>query len=425
MRIRVQGGQPLSGTYIPSGNPNAAKTLLAAAMLSAQPSTLRRIPHNTSTQNIIAAAQQLGATLTWPDAHTLTVEAPSIRKRVLDADTVSGAVGALLFLAPLLARRRHVRLEVALPLSRIRTHLDALRDLGLDVVTVNGGIEISASPWDQQDLILNTPSVTATAITLMLAASLGKETTIRNAACEPHISDLAAMLNQMGANIGGLGSNVLVVHGGNPLNGADFTASYDHIEIASVAALAALTSGRVQIAPEPDGTLPDMRPILRTYAQFGLTIDADHNAILVPKHKRLRVTTRGENIDAAVETSPYPGFPSDLVTIAAVIATQAHGTALIHEKLFRDRLLFVDTLKDMGANIVLADPHRAIVVGPSPLRGTYIPTPDPRFGLGLLGAALVAHGETVIDNAHRFDYTFEGVLAKLRALNAIIIEADA
>ncbi|MEO0563355.1 MAG: UDP-N-acetylglucosamine 1-carboxyvinyltransferase, partial [Chloroflexota bacterium] len=177
---------------------------------------------------------------------------------------------------------------------------------------------------------------------------------------------------------------------------------------------------RIQIPADDGRVLPDMRVITRTFNHFGVNIDADAHVVLVPRHERLTVARREEDIDASVASAPYPGFPSDLITLAAVIATQASGTSLIHEKLFRDRLLFVDTLKDMGAQIILADPHRAIIVGPTTLRGTYIPTPDPRFGLGMLGAALVASGESVIDNAERFDYTFDRILTRLQAINAQI-----
>lgn len=420
MRIRVRGGKPLNGTYTPSGNPNSAKALLAAAMLTDAPVTLHRVPRNTSTQTMLDAAAGLGASLTWADPNTLTLQTDHITQRLLSRETVSGAVGMLLFIAPMLVRREHIRLEVDFPLSRIRTHLDVLRDLGIDVITTSGAVEFKVTRWDTRDIILDTPSVTATAIALMLAAKQGSHTVIRNAACEPHISDLAHLLSQMGAIISGIGSNVLTVEGNGNLAAAAFTINTDHIEVASIAAIAALSGGRVQITADEGGVIPDLRVITRTYAHFGIQIDADDHVVLVPKHERFAVASREEDIDASVETAPYPGFPSDLVTLAAVIATQANGTSLIHEKLFRDRLLFVDTLKDMGANIIFADPHRAVVVGATPLRATYIPTPDPRFGLGILGAALIAHGESVIDNAEGFDYTFDRILTKLTDLNADI-----
>jgi len=428
MRIRVRGGAALNGTFSPAGNPNAAKALLAASLLTPEPITLRRVSRNTSTEHLLAAAADLGAVLDWQDpaSGTLQVQTETITRRTLSRETVSGAVGALLFLPALIARREHVRLEVGFPLSRIRTHLDVIRDLGLDVIAMSGAVEFRAATWGERDVILDTPSVTATAIALMLAARLGDRTIIRNAACEPHISDLAHLLIAMGAGVDGVGSNVLTVHGTADLHRAELTVGYDHIEIASVAAIVALSGGRLQIPADEGTKLPDMRVIARTYAYFGLNIDADEKVVLVPRHERLAVAGREEDIDASVETAPYPGFPSDLVTLATVIATQASGTSLIHEKLFRDRLLFVDTLKDMGAQIILADPHRAIVVGATPLRGTYMAAPDPRFGLGMLGAALVAEGDSVIDNAEGFDYTFDGILPRLQELGAdIVTETDA
>lgn len=418
MQIRIEGGTPLNGSYTPSGNPNGAKALLAAALLTDAAVTLRRVPRNISTQSLLDMAADFGATLSWDTPNTLTVQTLTIHTRIIHRD----AVGALLFLPALIVRREHVRLEVNFPLSRIRTHLDILRDLGLDVVTLSGAVEVRSARWTRRDIILDSPSVTATAIALMLAATLGKETTIRNAASEPHVVNLCEMLVQMGATITGVGSNVVTVYGVETLGGADVTVGHDHIEIASVAAIVALSGGRVQITSDDGGPMPDMRIITRTFAHFGMTVDADAEVVLVPKHQRFATASREEDIDASVETAPYPGFPSDLVTVATVIATQAHGTSLIHEKLFRDRLLFIDTLKDMGANIILADPHRAIVIGATPLRGTYVATPDPRFGLGILGATLIAEGQSVIDNAERFDYTFDGILPKLRELGAVIHE---
>lgn len=420
MRIRVQGNQPLNGTYTPSGNPNAAKALLAAAMLSAQPVTLNRVPRNSSTQGMFATAQALGCQLTWQTPHSVMLHTEQINSRTLNKSLLSDAVSTLLFLAPLLVRREHTRLEVNYPLSRIRTHLDVLRELGIDVSTSHGAVNCRATRWTKRSIILESPSVTATALALMLAATLGERTLIYNAACEPHIVDLCRMLSNMGAQIEGVASNRLTVYGTPELQGTHYNLSYDHIEIASIAALVALSGGRAQILTDNDGSIPDLRAITRAYRHFGMNIDADADAVLIPKHTQLSVANREEDIDASIETAPYPGFPSDLVTVATVIATQAHGTSLIHEKLFRDRMLFVDTLKDMGANIILADPHRAIVVGGTPLRGTYIPTPDARFGLGLLTAALIAEGESVIDNAQAFDYTFDGILPKLRELGAHI-----
>ncbi len=417
MRIRVEGRHPLNGQYQPSGNANAAIALMAASLLTDQPVTLRSVPRTTNTQAMLDVAKRHGATLTWTDGQqTVTINAEQIGQRVLTQAETDG-VGVILYLAPLLIRRQHVRLEIDFPLNRIRTHLEALRDLGLDVVTVNGAIECKAARWERKDILLSQTSVTATAIVMMLAACLGKETIIRNAASEPHIQELAHTLNTMGTHIEGIGSNVLCIYGADKLHGAEATIGPNHIEAASIAAITAMSGGRVQI----NGIrLADMRMIAKIYRGLGIQLDMDESMLFIPKHDILTISNREEDVDSSLESAPWPGFPSDLIAIATVVATQARGTSLIHEKLFNNRLLFVDKLKAMGAQIVLCDPHRAIVVGPTPLQATYMDTPDVRTGLGMVGAALIASGESVIDNAQAVERTFEGVLGKLQALGAHI-----
>lgn len=417
MRIHVEGGQPLNGIYQPAGNPNAAMALLAAALLTEHPVTLRNVPVTVSTRAVIALAERLGAQVACSDESALAIRASQLTGRVLTEADTSTSIGPILFLAPLLVRRQHVRLEFDFPLNRVRTHLEALRDLGLDVVTASGAVECRAAQWNYRSIILAQASVTATAVVLMLAAALGKETIVNNAACEPHIRELALLLESMGAHIEGIGSNVLRVLSPPELNGAEATVGPNHIEAASVAGVAALSGGRVQI----EGTrLDDLRMIDRIYRRLGIQLDTDENVVFVPKHHQLAVSNREEDVDASIETAIWPGFPSDLVALATVIATQARGTSLIHEKLFNNRLLFVDRLKAMGAQIVLCDPHRAIVVGPTPLYAIYMDSPDVRAGLGMLAAALVASGTSVIDNAQALEHNFGGVIPRLKALGARI-----
>lgn len=418
MSLRVEGRSPLSGVYKPSGNANAAQALLAAALLTESPVTLHNMPRTLSTQAMIEIAGNLGASLAWDEeASSLHIDGAQITRRTLAQTDTDASVGALLYVAPMLIRRQHVRLEIDFSLNRIRTHLEALRDLGIDILSGNNAVEFKATPWDTKDIVLTQASVTATALVMMLAARLGKQTVVHNAACEPHIQELGEMLNAMGARIEGIGSNVLRITGVNELGGTEATICPDHIEAASVAAMAALSGGRVQI----EGIrLKDMRVIGKIYWRLGIQLDIDEAAIFVPKQETLIVSNREEDVDSSIETAPWPGFPSDLVAVATVIATQARGTSLIHEKLFANRLLFVDKLKAMGAQIVLCDPHRAIVVGPSPLHGIYMDSPDVRAGLGMLAAALVADGVSRIDNAQAIEHTFEGVLGKLQALNARI-----
>jgi UDP-N-acetylglucosamine 1-carboxyvinyltransferase len=346
---------------------------------------------------------------------TVVIRSAHLTRRVLTQADTDISTGAILFVPPLLIRRQHVRLELDFPLNRIRTHLEALRDLGVDVMTGNGAVEFKAGTWNKAQVILTQASVTATAMVMMLAARLGRETIIYNAACEPHVQALARALDQMGAHIEGIGSNRLCVYGTSELKGADITIAPDHIEAASIAAIGALCGGRVQI----EGIAQDDLGIIdKLYERMGIEMDFDAATWFIAKQEVLYLSNREEDVDASIETAPWPGFPSDLVAVATVIASQTRGTSLIHEKLFNNRLLFVDKLKAMGAQIVLCDPHRAIVVGHTPLHGIYIDSPDVRAGLGLLAAALTADGQSVIDNAQVIEHSFAHVFSKLRAMNA-------
>ena len=416
MRIHVEGQHILEGTYEPSGNPNAAMALVAAALLTDKPITLHNVPRTTSTLNLIELAEWLGAAICWQDDTSLQITAEQLARRSLTEEQVSSP-GNLLLIAPLLVRREYVHLEIDFPLNRIRTHLEALRDLGLDVVTMNGAIECRAATWDFKDIMLAQASVTTTGIVLMLAASMGKETIIHNAACEPHIQDLCRLLEMMGVHIEGIGSNILRVISPPELESAEITVGNNHIEAASVAAIGALSGGRIQLTGI---CCNNMRMIARIYQRLGIQLDLDETSIFVPKHQQLSVLNREEDVDSSIETAIWPGFPSDLVAVATVIATQARGTSLIHEKLFNNRLLFTDRLKAMGAQIVLADPHRAIVVGPCTLYGIYMASPDVRAGLGMLCAAMVAKGTSTIDNAEVIEHNFGNVIQKLKALGAHI-----
>jgi UDP-N-acetylglucosamine 1-carboxyvinyltransferase len=417
MRICVDGKHPLKGTYKPSGSTNAAMALLAAALMTDKPVKLANVPHTLNMQAMLAVAQELGANLDWHDEETLTVKTEQISKRVLTQTNTNGLVGMMLFLPPMLIRRQQIRIEFDFPLNRIRTHLEALNDLGQDVSCTSTSIECRAVPWERKEVILTQTSVTATAIVMMLAAKLGKETIIHNAACEPHVQELANLLCEMGAHIEGIGSNVLRIISPLELEGAAACVGPDHIEAASIAAIGAMSGGRIQVDGIRRG---DMQMIVKTYRPLGIQLDIDDSEIFVPKHEALSLSNREEDIDLTIESAPWPAYPSDLIAMATVIATQARGTVLIHEKLFNNRLLFVDKLKAMGAQIVLCDPHRAIVVGGTPLHSTYMDTPDVRAGLGMLAAALAANGESVIDNAQVLERQFAGVLKKLQDLGAQI-----
>lgn len=417
MLINVEGRHALNGVYRPGGNPNAALALMAAALLTEAPVSLHNVPQTMTTQALAEIARGLGAQVDWAGGD-LTLTSEQVTRRVLSQEDTELSVGALLLIAPLLIRRQHARLEIDFPLNRIRTHLEALRDLGIDVVTSSHAVELRSATWEKKDILLTQMSVTATSLAMMLACRLGKETIIHNAATEPHVQELAHLLNAMGARIEGIGSNTVTIYGADELSGSEATVGPNHIEAGSIAAITAMCGGRVQI----EGIRrSDMRMIAHIFKRLGIQLDMDATNLFIPNHESLSVSNREEDVDSSIETAPWPGFPSDLVAVATVVATQAHGTSLIHEKLFANRLLFVDKLKAMGAQIVLCDPHRAIVVGPSKLSSVYMDTPDIRAGLGMLAAALVADGITQMDNAQVLSHTFgDDVLDKLGALGANI-----
>lgn len=416
MRIVVHGGHPLQGTFRPSGNSNAAIALTAASLLTDQPVILSNVPDTLSTTRMFEMATVLGTQISR-DRSRVQFQTPTLLSRSL-AESWTEQVAAVLFLAPILARRRHARMETPFALNRLYTHLTALRDLGVKITANSGVIEFQAEPWERKELVLLQTSVTATALVCMLAASLGRETIVHNAASEPHIQDLQKLLVEMGAAIDGIGSNCLRITGSETLGGGALTLSPDHNEIASIAAIGAITHGSLTI----EGVVAEhMRIIPRVFARLGVNLYLSDHSLFLPAHDQLEVSQRAEEQDVPIETAPWPGFPSDLVAITTVVATQARGSVLIHEKLYDNRLLFVDKLTSMGAQIVLCDPHRALVVGPSHLRGEYLDTPDVRTGLALLGAALCCReGAVTVDSAELIDRTFENVVSKLVDLGAKI-----
>lgn len=423
MRITVQGQQPLRGDYFPSGNSNAAIATIAASTLSTTPIVLNNVPNTLSTQRMLAIAQHLGAQFTHQNSQ-LRIETPHVERRTIDAELSNLLAASILFVAPVLLRRGYVRLDWQRPLSRLRAHITAMQDLGLRVNIANGYLEITPEHWEDQEIMLLFPSVTATNLTCMLAAVFGQKTVVRNAASEPHVRTLQHLLVKMGAQIEGIGSNMVVVHGmQSSVNTPEIDLPYDHIEIASVAAMAALLPGKVSIH---NVHLPDMQRTLKVFQQFGIAFfveqqdDHARYTLHMADQQSLQVQRPFGDTAQSIETGPWPGFPSDLIAIATVLATQARGSILIHERLFNNRLLFADRLKSMGAQIVLCDPHRAVVFGKQPLRGEYMDSPDVRVGLAMLTAALAAEGQTTIDNAQLVDWAFEGIRDKLAALGAVI-----
>jgi UDP-N-acetylglucosamine 1-carboxyvinyltransferase len=367
----IQGGVPLSGEITAAGNKNSALPILAACLLTEEELIVANVPRIRDTEAQIALLANLGVTVDWVDQNTVKLCARGVTDTTLDEDLSAAIRASFLMAGPLLARFGEVHMPPPggdfIGRRRLDAHLDAFRDLGARV----GGqrwIELSAPPngLEATEIFMDEPSVMGTENVLMAAALTPGETVISNAACEPHVQDLARLLVKMGAPISGIGSNVMIVTGQDKLGGAEHTVTPDHIEIASFMALAAATGGELRIH---DVEPLDLLMIRRQFRRLGLQSVIEGRDMIVPPEQNLRVQADAGGAIPKIEDGPWPAFPADLTSIALALATQAEGEILIFEKMFENRLFFVDKLVAMGARITLCDPHRAIVSGPARLHG--------------------------------------------------------
>ena len=415
----------MAGTHRVPGNKNAALPMIAAALLTADPVTLENVPDIADVANMLACAARFGAKVTRDAAaHTVRIEARRLKTARLDPALARAIRTSVLFAGPLLARTGRVTLPPpggdGIGHRRLDTHFEGFEALGAKIKCGRRILSVKAPRGLAGAFImLDEASVTATE-NILMAASLAKGTTeIYNAACEPHVQDLAAMLNAMGAKIAGAGTNRVVVEGVARLGGATVRVGCDYIEGASYLTAAAVTGGEM--------TLTDIDPAVfdvleKPFARFGVrwTIDAAKRTLHMPARKRRKMRYDLGDAIPSVADGPWPMFPSDLISILIVLATQTRGTCLFHEKMFESRLYFVDHLIGMGAKIVQCDPHRVVVTGPTALQGTTVTSPDIRAGIALILAALAAKGETTILNAESVDRGYEAVERELTALGAAI-----
>jgi UDP-N-acetylglucosamine 1-carboxyvinyltransferase len=419
----IEGGTPLSGTIVPAGNKNAALPALAAALLTDQEVVLRNIPRIRDVDDMLGLLAGLGTEVAWREENTVSLRAANIDPRAVDAERATRIRASFLCAGPLLARYGHA--EMPLPggdvigRRRLDPHLDAFRALGAAVEMDRKALRIEAPPGGTRatDFFMDEPSVMGTENALMAAALTPGSTVIHNAASEPHVQDLARMLLQMGARIEGIGSNVLIVHGADQLGGADYTIGQDYIEVGSFIALAAVTGGELRIRGAAN---EDMRMTRMAFDRLGCRIEYDGDDVVVPPDQHLRVRDDAGDAISKIEDGPWPAFPADLTSIALALATQAEGMVLIFEKMFENRLFFVDKLVTMGARVILCDPHRAVVSGPSRLHGARMESPDIRAGMAMLIAALCAQGESEIGNIRQIDRGYERIDERLRSLGARI-----
>ncbi|MCK9251070.1 MAG: UDP-N-acetylglucosamine 1-carboxyvinyltransferase [Solirubrobacteraceae bacterium] len=419
----IDGGRPLSGTVRPAGNKNGALPILAACVLTSDDVVVRNVPRISDVASMINLLEGLGVTVEWLDPHAVRLNAAGVDGSVgLSREDAERIRASFLLAGPLLARFGSCVMPPpggdVIGRRRLDPHLDAFRALGAEL-EVSRDIEMRAPAGGLRaaEVFMDEPSVMGTENALLAAALTPGRTIIGNAACEPHVQDLARMLTKMGATVGGIGSNVLTVDGTRDLGGCEHEIGPDHIEIGSFMALAGVTGGEVRIEEvEPE----DLRMIRLVFDRLGLRSEFDGRAIVVPGEQKLRTRRDVGEHKMKVQDGPWPAFPADLTSIAVALATQAEGSVLIHEWMFENRLVFTDKLVSMGADITLCDPHRAIVSGPSRLRGERLTSPDIRAGMALLIAALCADGRSTIHNVDQIDRGYEDIDGRLKALGAQI-----
>ena len=417
----IHGGVPLSGTVVPSGNKNAALPLLAASVLTGGEVVLRNVPRISDVETMVAILVALGAQAEWRAENEIAVNAASVDHHDIDRALSNRIRASFLLAGPLLARFGRATMPPpggdVIGRRRLDPHLDAFRALGAEIEVERDIVLGAPRGLRAGDVFMDEPSVMATENALMAAALTPGATVIGNAACEPHIQDLARMLVKMGADIHGIGSNVLTVHGRSELGGCEHDVAPDHIEIGSFIALAGVTGGELRI----NGVVPnDLRMIRLVFDRLGLRTEIEDESIFVPGEQQLVVSRDVGEYKVKIQDGPWPAFPADLTSIAVALATQCSGSVLVHEWMFENRLIFTDKLGIMGADIILCDPHRAIVTGPSRLRGERLESPDIRAGMAMLIAALAADGSSEIGNIRQIDRGYERIDERLRELGGRI-----
>lgn len=416
----VEGGHRLSGRIRPAGNKNAALPCLAATVLANDSVTLENVPRIRDVETFLEILVALGAEATWDGDNEVTVDARGIGIEAIDRDLATRIRASLLLAGPLLARFGRVRLPPpggdVIGRRRMDTHFLAFEALGAQV-RLNGGFNLTAQRLVGADVFLDEPSVTGTENAIMVAVRARGHTRLRNAAAEPHVQDLCRLLNSMGARIEGIGTHILEIDGVDSLSGARFRLGADHIETGSFIGLAAITGSDVTIEGAP---LDHLDSTLLGFRRLGVECSVEGEDLLVHGGGEHHIRRDAFGHVPKIDDGPWPAFPADLTSIALVVATQCHGTLLVHEKMFESRMFFTDKLVSMGASIILCDPHRAVVVGPSPLKGEVVDSPDIRAGMALLLAALSAEGLSRIGNIRQIERGYERIDDRLRALGARI-----
>lgn len=420
----VTGGVPLRGEVTPSGNKNASLPILAACLLTDESVILHNVPHIKDVFDMRDLLLSLGATVEVLNDHTWRITARRAQPADLDAELCRRIRASILLAGPMLARAGAIRLPPpggdVIGRRRLDTHFLALQALGAQV-RYDRILDLRAEHLNGADLLLDEASVTATENALMAAVLAKGRTIIRNAASEPHVQELCHFLNGMGANIRNIGSNTLQVEGVQRLHGAEYTIGPDLLEVVSFIGAAAVTRGRVRIR---NAGVQHLEMISQVFRRMGVTWQVDGGDLIVPEEQPLQIISDMDGAVPEVKTNVWPAFPTDLISIAITVATQASGTILFHDWMFSGRMYFTDKLVAMGARIILCDPYRCIVQGPNTLYAENLESPDIRAGMALLLATLAAEGQSTIRNIRQIDRGYERVDEKLRALGADIQRVD-
>ena len=429
--FKIEGGQPLGGEIQPQGAKNEALQILCAVLLTAEPVLIHNIPEIIDVQKLIKLLQELGVKVSSKEANSYLFQADAVDLDYLSSDRFKedgkGLRGSIMLVGPMLARFGVGSIPRPggdkIGRRRLDTHFDGFIELGaaFEYDRENYFYTVRAEQLKGTDMLLDEASVTGTANILMAAVLAKGTTTIYNAACEPYLQQLCLMLNRMGASISGIGSNLLTIEGVDSLQGTEHSILPDMIEIGSWIGLAAMTQSALRIKNVQWEFLGQIPTVFR---RLGITLEKDQDDIVIPAHTEgYKIQNFIDGSILTISDAPWPGFTPDLLSIILVVATQAQGEALIHQKMFESRLFFVDKLIDMGAKIILCDPHRATVIGhdfKSKLKGTIMTSPDIRAGISLLIAALSAEGTSVIHNIEQIDRGYERIDERLRAIGAKI-----
>jgi UDP-N-acetylglucosamine 1-carboxyvinyltransferase len=420
-RLVIQGGRPIGGIFKPLGNKNAVLPMLAACVLTDEPLVLENVPNILDVENMLRLLADLGVAVARR-GHTVELCARGLKKTVLDRALCTKVRGSILMAGPLPARRGSATLFApggdVIGRRRLDTHFEGLDQLGIGMAWKGDAFRLRRRNLRGAEILLDEASVTATENILMAATLAPGRTVITNAACEPHVQDLGALLVKMGAQISGLGTNRIEIEGVKQLGGAKHRVGPDYIEIGSFLAAAVATGGALTVTELPDATT--LKVMQRAFGRLGVKWQVEGGQLVLPARQALRVRKDLGGAIPKMEDGIWPAIPSDLLSVALVLATQTRGEVLFFEKLFESRMYFVDRLLEMGATLVQCDPHRVVVSGPAKLRAQLITSPDIRAGMALIIAALCAKGTTTIEQAEMVDRGYERIEARLRALGADI-----